>query len=146
MNLYQHAKNKAITLIHSGDMVDLKILQSDWLRIIWSISQEPNVSQIFVQNSANNINLNYRTNSVKINDQIFQKIQKTLFSPIFCPSSQCLGQKKFSRKSSSVKLNFVYLSSTMPKFRKTNDSKKMPRQMEWWAKRQANLILQDSSG
>ena len=74
MNLYQHAKNKAITLIPSGDMVDLKILQSDWLRIIWYIPQEPNFSQIFVQNTANNKNLNYRTNSVKINDQIFQKI------------------------------------------------------------------------
>ena len=74
MNLYQHAKNKAITLIRSGAMVDLKILQSDWLRIIWSIPQEPNFSQIFVQNTANNKNLNYRTNSVKIKDQIFQKI------------------------------------------------------------------------
>ena len=30
VNLYQHAKNQAISM---RDMVDLKILQSDWLRI-----------------------------------------------------------------------------------------------------------------
>ena len=32
VNLYQHAKNPAISFIYSGDIVDLKILQSDWLR------------------------------------------------------------------------------------------------------------------
>ena len=37
-NLYQHAKNQAISLIRSGYMVDQKILQSDWLRTFWSIS------------------------------------------------------------------------------------------------------------
>ena len=32
MSLYQHAKNQAIALISSGDMADVKIVQSDWLR------------------------------------------------------------------------------------------------------------------
>ena len=32
MNLYQHAKNETVPSICSGEIVDLKILQSDWLR------------------------------------------------------------------------------------------------------------------
>ena len=37
VNLYQHAKNKAVSSICSGEIIDLKILQSDWLRAFWSI-------------------------------------------------------------------------------------------------------------
>ena len=37
VNLYQHAKNEALSSICSGEMVDLKILQSDWLRAFWPI-------------------------------------------------------------------------------------------------------------
>ena len=40
VNLYQHAKNEAISSISSGEIVDLKILHSDWLRAFWPISQE----------------------------------------------------------------------------------------------------------
>ena len=32
MNLYQYAKNEAVSSICSGEIVDLKILKSDWLR------------------------------------------------------------------------------------------------------------------
>ena len=32
MNLYHHAKNQAISSICFGGVIDLKILQSDWLR------------------------------------------------------------------------------------------------------------------
>ena len=44
-NLYQHTKNKAMSLICSGKIVDLKILQSDWLGAFWPISQEQDFSQ-----------------------------------------------------------------------------------------------------
>ena len=37
-NLYQHAKNQAFSLICFGEMVDLKVLKSDWLRPFWTIS------------------------------------------------------------------------------------------------------------
>ena len=40
MNLCQHVKNETILLICSGDMVDERILQSDWLRTFWLLSQE----------------------------------------------------------------------------------------------------------
>ena len=39
VNLYQHAKNEAVSLICSEEKDDLKILQSYWLRVFWPISQ-----------------------------------------------------------------------------------------------------------
>ena len=39
-NLYQHAKNQAVSSICSAEMLDLKICQSELLRAFWSISQE----------------------------------------------------------------------------------------------------------
>ena len=68
-------------------------MQSDWLRTFWPISQEPEFSQIWdlSRNTTNIINSHYRTNSVKINDTIFQYIQKTAFGTF----SQFWGGKKF---------------------------------------------------
>ena len=40
VNLHQHAKNQANSSISSGDIVDLKTLQPDWLRGFSPISQE----------------------------------------------------------------------------------------------------------
>ena len=45
VTLYLHAKNKAISSICSGEIIDLKILQSDGLRAFWSISQKQDFSQ-----------------------------------------------------------------------------------------------------
>ena len=59
-------------------MVDEKILQSDCLRTFWPISQEQKFSQTGNLEIGNTVNIyfHYRTISVNINDQIFQK---TLF-------------------------------------------------------------------
>ena len=77
--MYQHAKFEA------GEMFDLKILQLEWLRAFWPITQEQHFSQIedLYRNTVNNINFHYRTNSGEINDQIFLQIQKTCFRTIF---------------------------------------------------------------
>ena len=74
VNLYRHAKTQAISLICSRDMIDQKILQSDWLRLIWPISQQRKFSQIWdlCRNTANNIDFHYKKNLVKTNDKIFQ--------------------------------------------------------------------------
>ena len=83
VNLHQNAKNEVVFLNCSGETVDLKILQSDWLRAFWSISQGEKNYQIhdLCRNTANNINFHYRTNSVKINGQIAgQKDRQTLIS------------------------------------------------------------------
>ena len=47
VNLDQHAKTEAASSIGSGEIADLKILHSDWLRAFWSISQKEEFSQIF---------------------------------------------------------------------------------------------------
>ena len=39
MNLYEHAKNQPVSSYCSREIVDLKILQYDWPRAFWSISQ-----------------------------------------------------------------------------------------------------------
>ena len=64
--------------------------------------------------------------------KFFNKLKKPCFWPILGPFSQFLGQKFFSRKSGSVTHNFIWVSSTMPKFRKNwwYNSKKTPRQTE----------------
>ena len=74
----------------------------DWLRTFWPIPQEQTSSQIWdlCRNTANNINLHYRTDAVKINDQIIQCIQKTLFLDHFWSIFPI--RKYFSRKSGSV--------------------------------------------
>ena len=120
-NSYQHAKNWAILLICSGDMVNEKILQSNWLRTFWPLSQEPKFFQIWdlCRNTANNKNFHYRTNSLKINDNIFPYIQKTLFLTHSWSIFPILGAKTFfSGKSGSVTHNFIWVSSIMPKFGK----------------------------
>ena len=38
--LYQDAKNYIVSLICSGEMVDLKVLEFDWLRPFWLIYQK----------------------------------------------------------------------------------------------------------
>ena len=65
VNLYKYAKNQAICPA---------VLQSDWLRTFWPKSQEQKFSQIWdlCWNTANYICFHHRTNSVKINDHIFQ--------------------------------------------------------------------------
>ena len=46
VNLYQHAKHEAVLSICSAEIVDLKVLRSDWLKTFWPLSQEQNFSQI----------------------------------------------------------------------------------------------------
>ena len=73
----------------------------------------------FVQNTANNINFCYRTNSVEINDRIFQHIQKTLF---FGPFSQFLGKIFFFWKIRlSHTISYGFLASCQ-NLEKTNDT------------------------
>ena len=82
VNLYQHAKNEAVSLIYSGEMLDLKILQSEWLRAFWPISHEKHFSHIddLYRNTANNVCFHYRTTSGKI---IWQKIWHAQLDKVF---------------------------------------------------------------
>ena len=44
VNFHQHAKNEAVSSTCSGEIVDLKILQSEWLRAFRPISHEQDFS------------------------------------------------------------------------------------------------------
>ena len=76
VNFYEDemkSKNGAVSSICSGEMLDLKILQFEWLRAFWPISQDQHFSQIedLYRYTVNNINVHYTTNSWTINEQIF---------------------------------------------------------------------------
>ena len=63
-------KNQAFSSLCSRDIVDLKILQSDWSRAFSPLSQEPDFSQVWdlCKNTSNTIKFLYKSNSEKIND------------------------------------------------------------------------------
>ena len=86
-------KNQAISSIYCGVLVNLKILQSDWLGEFWSVSQEPNFSRIWnlCRNISNDINFYYGTNLEKNEKtKFFNKFKKAYFRPI---SRQFWGKK-----------------------------------------------------
>ena len=80
---------------------------------------KPKFSQIWdlCRNRANNTYFHYSTNSIKIHDKFFNKFKK----PFLTHSLNFWGKNNFSGKSGFVTHN-LKVSSTMPKFRKTNDA------------------------
>ena len=63
-------KNQTSSSFCSGDIVNLKILQSEWSRAFWPISLEPEFSQVWdlCKNTTNITEFLYRSNSEKRND------------------------------------------------------------------------------
>ena len=105
VNLYQHAKNEAVSSICSGEIVDLKILQSDWLRA-------------FMNKSFPKYEICTGTQQIKVNNQVISTNSKTLLLARFWSISPILGAKKYFPENLAVTHNWV--SSNMPKFRKIN--------------------------
>ena len=104
---YQHTNNEAASSICSEEIVPVKILQSDWPRAFWSISQKQDLCM-------NTANFNYKRNSVKTNNQIFQ----TLFldcSPTF------LGKKKSFPKKSGCHVQLHGFLAPWENSEKSND-------------------------
>ena len=75
------------------------------------------------RNITNNIHFHYRTNSVKINDKIFQYIQKNLFLTHFWPIFPILGAKNFflENPALSCATSYGFLASCK-NIEKTNDT------------------------
>ena len=71
------------------------------------------------RSTANNINSCYKANSVKVDDQSFQKIKRPVFGPYLVNFPNFGGKLNFSRKSTFVTLKFIWVFSTMPIFRKS---------------------------
>ena len=85
IKFYQHAKNHAITLFHSRNIVALKILQSDWATAFRPISQKPDLSQIWdlYRNVAKNIDFHYRPNLAKLIAKFFNNFKIPFFGPFW---------------------------------------------------------------
>ena len=119
-NLYKQDKNQGISSTCSENIVDLKILQSDWLRALWPISQKSDLFQIWYlcRNTVNNINFHYRTNSAKINDKVFNKFKTPYFWHIF----PILEAKNFFKKiricTTQLHMGFKHHAKIL---KKTND-------------------------
>ena len=115
VNLYQLIKNKAASSISSGEILDLKVLQSEWLRAFWSICLE-HFSQIedLYKNTVNTINFNSEQVPGKLMTQFLFKFKRTYFRPIFCPFPLFLGQKMFAKKSCTHK-GFLVLCRNLEK-------------------------------
>ena len=86
VNLYEHEKNDAVSSPCSGEMLDLKIQQSEWLRAFWPIS----LNIRFVQEYRNT--LNFYLNS-----------KNPIFDLFFAHFLYFLGQKMFSQKNLACK-------------------------------------------
>ena len=107
----------------SGCFIDL-FWRYDWLKnpAIWldenilvHISGK-NFPQIWDLHgkTVNNINFYYRTKQVKLNDQLFQQIQKKpYFSPFLVHFPNFGGKKKFSWKPDSAMHNSIWVSSAI---------------------------------
>ena len=116
VNLYQLIKNKVASSISSGEILDLKVLQSEWLRAFWSICLEHffQIEDLY-RNTVNNINFNSEQVQGKLMTQFFFKFKRTCFRPIFCLFPLFFGAKNVCQKI----LHVQRFSSTMPKFRET---------------------------
>ena len=113
INFNQYAKNQALSSFCSRDLVDLKILQSDWPKAFWSISQQPDFSQIYDLREIQQIV------STLIIDQIQEKSMSRFFNKFKKPySGRIFVAKAFSSKNPNVTHNFMWVSNTRPKFRK----------------------------
>ena len=141
VNLYQHAKNQAISKICSEDVL---IKKSYWLRTFWPVSQKLEFSQIWYlwSNTANNINFHYRANPVKTNDRIFQYIQKTCFWAIF----PILGAKTFFLENSALPCttSYRFLASCQNLQKNIYNSKKNAQTggtMDGWKDRRADRLF-----
>ena len=89
MDLYQHAKKEAVLSICS-EVVNLKILQSDWLRVFW-----PNFQKNIFPEHGSCLGTHIITCTF-ITEQILGKLLKNY--PIFWPISPIFYAKKVFQK------------------------------------------------
>ena len=84
----------------SRDIDDQRILQSDWPKPLSTITWELDFFQIRDLRwvIANNMNVHYKSNSEKSDDQFFQESQETLFRSL-SPSFPFFGKSEFYEKS-----------------------------------------------
>ena len=114
MNFYQYAKNQATSSIFSLDIIDLKILQFDWLRALIPISQEPDYG---VSAGIQKIIETFILEQIqkKLMTKFFNKFKKTYFWLILTHFPKYWGQDFFLKKSSTVMHKFIWVSNIKSK-------------------------------
>ena len=106
------------------NMQKLQMFHLFALDLIWLIKKSCNLlgwehCDTYLKNEIFAKYFHHRTNSVKIHDQVFNKLKKPYFWPIF---SIFGGKNFFPKKSGSAMYNFISVSSTMPKLQKKTDT------------------------
>ena len=91
VDVYLHVKNKVHLSLLTWDIIFYKNLEFYWLTSIGHVTEDPELCQTWdwCWSINNNISFHFRLFARKSNDEIFQKIQKTLFwgyFGIFCPN------------------------------------------------------------
>ena len=90
MNLHQYAKNHFSSFC-SRDIVNLKVLQSDWLRAFWPISQKLGICA--------RIHLILKNFFIEqIQKKLMAKFSNKFKTPCFWPIFPILGAKRFYKK------------------------------------------------
>ena len=108
--LYLDTKNQDISPFFSENIVHFKILQSGWSRAFWPLYNFLQIWDLY-RDITNNINFHFGANLEKITSKFIYKFKKICFCPIF---GSFLGEKKYL----TVRNNFIWLSTKMPKFKK----------------------------
>ena len=139
MSFYQQAKHQAISVICSGDIINLKILQCDWLRTFWPISQEPKFSQIWAlcRNTTNDINLMIKQILIKF----FNKFKNPVFGSFLVYFPNFGGKKKNSGNPALSCTTFYRFLTPCQNLERTNDTIPTPRQMKGWTEGQIEVQI-----
>ena len=79
----QHAKRRTISSFCSRDIADVKILQSDWPKEFWSISQESDFPKYRICAGIEQIIKTFIRERIqkKIGVKFFNKFQNSIFGP-----------------------------------------------------------------
>ena len=112
----------AVSSLCSGEIVHLKILQSDWWRPFWTIYQEQDLSQIKDLCMALQIIKIFIIEQIqrKLMTIFFFKFKKPYFWPIFGPFPKFL-QQKILTKNQAIIHNFVRVLAPSQNSEKSND-------------------------
>ena len=120
-----HAKNLCNSSILSGDVANLRILQTDWLRAFWAISRSQNFDKL--------------TNFLTKN-KIFQKPWKTLFLGHFGPIIPVFGPLIFFFKNPAITPPSYWFLPIYQTSEKSNDGI-LRKCLDWQMDGHTGLIL-----
>ena len=142
MNLHQYAKNQTLSSFCNRNIVNLHILQSNWSRSFWPISQEPDFCEVWdlCKNTANIIKLLYRLILEYVITKFSDKFKNPVFGPFWVQFYKFQGKKKISWK---IRLCHTQFLMGFQHYAKRQTERQKDRRTDG---RTMSPILQDASG